>query len=154
MLRSTNKKVLEKIHDYIINGVDHEYFNLEADPDFKTACKLILTACQNEKRYCRYNNDFEMFKDWAQGLPTAFNTCYYYNVSAVDMLGAWVHHPLRRIRDVLLLIGCASLIWEGVTPAINPKSVFDWLDFLCYFAGAVAYWLLIHKSKSNKKSTF
>ena len=72
----------------------------------------------------------------------------------VDMLGAWVHHPLRRIRDVLLLIGCASLIWEGVTPAINPKSVFDWLDFLCYFAGAVAYWLLIHKSKSNKKPTF
>lgn len=44
-------------------------------------------------------------------------------LSLVDMLGAWVHHPLRRIRDVLLLIGCASLIWEGVTPAINPKSV-------------------------------
>lgn len=90
MLRSTNKKVLEKIHDYIINGVDHEYFELEADPDFNTACKLILTACQNEKRYCRYNSDFEMFKDWAQGLPSAFNTLYYYNVSAVDMLGAWL----------------------------------------------------------------
>lgn len=60
MLRSTNKKVLEKIHDYIINGVDHEYFELEADPDFKTACKLILQACQNEKRYCRYNSDFEI----------------------------------------------------------------------------------------------
>lgn len=90
MLRSTNKKVLEKIHDYIINGVDHEYFNLEADPDFKTACKLILQACQNEKRYCRYNNDFEMFKDWAQGLPTAFNTSYYYNVSAVDLLADWL----------------------------------------------------------------
>lgn len=90
MLRSTNKKVLEKIHDYIIDGVDHEYFGLEADPDFKTACKLILTACQNEKRYCRYNNDFEMFKDWAQGLPTAFNTSYYYNVSAVDLLADWL----------------------------------------------------------------
>ena len=90
MLRSTNKKVLEKIHDYIINGVDHEYFELEADPDFKTACKLILQACQNEKRYCRYNSDFEMFKDWAQGLPTAFNTSYYYNVSAVDLLADWL----------------------------------------------------------------
>ena len=90
MLRSTNKKVLEKIRDYIINGVDHEYFELEADPDYKTACKLILQACQNEKRYCRYNSDYEMFKDWAQGLPTAFNTSYYYNVSAVDLLADWL----------------------------------------------------------------
>ncbi len=45
MLRSTNKAVINKIHDYIINGVDHEYFNLESDPDYKTACKLVLTAC-------------------------------------------------------------------------------------------------------------
>lgn len=90
MLRSTNKAVINKIRQYIINGVDHEYFELETDPDFNTACKLILQACQNEKRYCRYNNDFEMFKDWAQGLPTAFNTSYYYNVSAVDLLADWL----------------------------------------------------------------
>lgn len=90
MLRSTNKAVINKIRQYIINGVDHEYFELETDPDYKTACKLILQACQNEKRYCRYNNDFEMFKDWAQGLPTAFNTGYYYNVSAVDLLADWL----------------------------------------------------------------
>lgn len=90
MLRSTNKAVINKIRQYIINGVDHEYFELETDPDYKTACKLILSACQNEKRYCRYNNDFEMFKDWAQGLPTAFNTSYYYNVSAVDLLADWL----------------------------------------------------------------
>ncbi len=89
MLRSTNKAVINKIRQYIIDGVDHEYFELEADPDFNTACKLILQACQNEKRYCRYNNDFEMFKDWAQGLPTAFNTSYY-NVSAVDLLADWL----------------------------------------------------------------
>lgn len=90
MLRSANKAVINKIRQYIIDGVDHEYFELEADPDFNTACKLILQACQNEKRYCRYNNDFEMFKDWAQGLPTAFNTSYYYNVSAVDLLADWL----------------------------------------------------------------
>lgn len=90
MLKTNSKKVIEKVRKYIINGVDHEYFELEADPDFNTACKLILSACQNEKRYCRYNNDFEMFKDWAQGLPSAFNTMYYYNVSAVDLLGAWL----------------------------------------------------------------
>lgn len=90
MLKTNSKKVIEKVRKYIIDGVDHEYFELEADPDFNTACKLILQACQNEKRYCRYNNDFEMFKDWAQGLPTAFNTSYYYNVSAVDLLADWL----------------------------------------------------------------
>lgn len=90
MLRTNSKRVIEKVRKYIINGIDHEYFGLEADPDFKTACKLILTACENEKRYIKYNNRFEMFKDWAQGLPSAFNTLYYYNVSAVDMLGAWL----------------------------------------------------------------
>ena len=90
MLRSNSKKVIEKVRSYIIKGVDHEYFELETDPDFKTACKLVLTACENEKRYSRSRSGFETFKDWAQGLPSAFDTLYYYNVSAVDLLGAWL----------------------------------------------------------------
>lgn len=90
MLRTNSIKVIEKVRKYIINGIDHEYFELEADPDFNTACKLILSACENEKRYIKYNSGFEMFKDWAQGLPSAFNTMYYHNVSAVGMLGAWL----------------------------------------------------------------
>ena len=49
-----------------------------------------MTACENEKRYSRSRSGFETFKDWAQGLPSAFNTLYYYNVLAVDMLGAWL----------------------------------------------------------------
>ena len=90
MLRTTSKTVINKIREYIVDGVDHEYFGLETDPDYTTACKLILTACENEKRYCKYGSDYEMFKDWAQGLPSAFNTMYYYNVSAVDMLADWL----------------------------------------------------------------
>lgn len=90
MLKTNSKKVIERIRSYIIDGVNHEYFNLESDPDFNTACKLILQACENEKRYNRSRSGFETFKDWAQGLPSAFNTLYYYNVSAVDMLGAWL----------------------------------------------------------------
>ena len=49
MLRSNSKKVIEKVRKYIIDGIDHEYFELEADPDFNTACKLILTACENHR---------------------------------------------------------------------------------------------------------
>ncbi len=90
MLRSNSKKVIEKVRSYIIKGVDHEYFGLEADPDFNTACKLVLTACENEKRYNRSRSGFDTFRDWAQGLPTALNTCYYYNVSAIDLLADWL----------------------------------------------------------------
>ena len=90
MLKSNSKAVLEKIRAYILDGIDLEYMGLDDTPDFPTACKLILNACANEKRYLQYNSPFEMFKDWAQGLPTAFNTCYYYNIPAVDLLGAWL----------------------------------------------------------------
>lgn len=90
MLRSNSKKVLEKIRAYIVDGVDLEYFELEAVPTFPAACKLVLTACENEKRYSRSRFGYDTFKDWAQGLPSAFNTLYYYNVSAVDLLGGWL----------------------------------------------------------------
>ena len=90
MLKSNSKKVIEKIHKYIIDGVNHEYFGIEADPDYKTACKMILTACMNEKNMTVINLDFVTFKDWMQGLPTAFNSTYYYNISAIDILGEWL----------------------------------------------------------------
>lgn len=90
MLRSNSKAVVAKIHQYIVDGIDPDYFGLAESPDFPTACKLILTACEDEKRYNRICFGFETFKDWAQGLPSAFNTCYYYNVSAVDILGEWL----------------------------------------------------------------
>lgn len=60
MLRTNSKKVIEKVRSYIINGVEHEYFGLEADSDFNTACKLILTACENEKRFITFKGAFTM----------------------------------------------------------------------------------------------
>ena len=90
MLRSNSKAVVEKIHQCIVDGIDPEYFGLSEAPDFPEACKLILTACENEKQYSRSRSGFETFRDWAQGLPSAFNTCYYYNVSAVDLLADWL----------------------------------------------------------------
>lgn len=90
MLRTNSKKAVENIRAYIVDEIDLEYFNLSEAPDFPTACRLILQACENEKRYSRSRTGFNTFKDWAQGLPSAFNTCYYYNRSAVDLLGEWL----------------------------------------------------------------
>ena len=90
MLRSNSKAVVAKIHQYIVDEIDSDYFGLAKSPDFQTACKLILTACENEKQYNRSRSGFETFKDWAQGLPTALNTCYYYNVAADNLMTDWL----------------------------------------------------------------
>ena len=90
MLRSNSKAVVAKIHQYIVDEIDPDYFGLAEAPDFPTACKLILTACENEKQYSRSRSGLDTFRDWAQGLPTALNTCYYYNVSAVNLLADWL----------------------------------------------------------------
>lgn len=90
MLRSNSKAVVAKIHQYIVDEIDPEYFGLPEAPDFPEACKLILQACKGEKFYNRIRSGLDTFRDWAQGLPTALNTCYYYNVSAVDLLADWL----------------------------------------------------------------
>ena len=90
MLRSNSKAVVAKIHQYIVDEIDPDYFGLSESPDFPTACKLILTACENEKLYNRSRSGLDTFRDWAQGLPSALNTCYYYNISALDLLADWL----------------------------------------------------------------
>ena len=90
MLRSNSKAVVEKIHQYIVDEIDPDYFGLAEAPDFPETCKLILQACEDEKFYNRIRSGLDTFRDWAQGLPTALNTCYYYNVSAVNLLADWL----------------------------------------------------------------
>ena len=90
MLRSNSKAVVAKIRQYIVDDIDPDYFGLSETPDFPEACKLILQACEDEKFYNRIRSGLETFRDWAQGLPSAFNTMYYYNVSAVDLLADWL----------------------------------------------------------------
>ena len=90
MLRSNSKKVIEKVRSYITDGIDPDYFGLAEEPDFPETCKLILQACEDEKFYNRIRSGLDTFRDWAQGLPSAFNTMYYYNVSALDLLADWL----------------------------------------------------------------
>lgn len=90
MLRTNSKAVNEKIKSYILENVDIDYINefFKVDEnDYTEICGCILQICEKEKFYQRYKSRFDMFKDWCQGLPSALNTLYYYNVSAVDLLG-------------------------------------------------------------------
>lgn len=89
MLRT--KKANENIRAYIMGNFTPENYTGEPPKDFSEVAAFILDIFRKEKmsdfRY-RDCNEFAAFADWCQGLPSVLNTCYYYNRSAVDDLGA------------------------------------------------------------------
>ena len=90
MLKTNSKKAIENIRIYIVDNFTPENYNLEPSNDFATAAKVIYNCFIEEKSGI---NDWGrvaesvIFADWCAGLPSIFNTCYYYNRSAVDDLG-------------------------------------------------------------------
>nr|DAT64881.1 MAG TPA: hypothetical protein [Caudoviricetes sp.] len=94
MLKTNSKKAAENIRAYIMNGFTPENYTDNPPEDFPEIARFILATFKSEKystpedfRYYR-NNELAAFADWCAGLPSALDTCYYYNRSAVDDLGA------------------------------------------------------------------
>ena len=109
-MRKTNcKEVTEIIKNYIMEHFNYymddnrgqfsgdlEHLNNTDTSNYTEVCNAILTVFWAEK--LKYDNRFkagrvsryEMFEDWCSGLCSALNTDYYYNVSAVDLLGEWL----------------------------------------------------------------
>lgn len=94
MLKTNNKKARENIRNYIIAGFTPEGYTDNPPEEFPEIARFILATFRNEKyhlqqdfRYYR-NNEFAAFIDWCAGLCGVLDTCYYYNRSAVDDLGA------------------------------------------------------------------
>lgn len=102
-MKTNNKKVIENINNYIIACCVPAL--IEETPESATLeekKEIILKKFIHEKlknynynifetlkRF--YNNSiYEAFKDWAQGLPCGALFCYYYNTSAVDLVGGWL----------------------------------------------------------------
>lgn len=79
---------MENIRAYIEEIFDCTGYDLEKEPEtFKDKACFILETCRKEKFYSSHNmSDYEIFKNWCQGLPGLLDTCYYYNRSAVDDL--------------------------------------------------------------------
>ena len=88
MLRTNSKKAMENIRAYIEENFDCTSYELGKEPEtFKEKACFILKTCRAEKTYPGYHTpDYEIFKDWCQGLPSLLDTCYYYNRSAADDL--------------------------------------------------------------------
>lgn len=93
MLNTNSKQVKENIKRYIVKNFAPESYTDTPPETFPEISKFILDTFRKEKyhtaedfRYYR-NNERDAFTDWAAGLPSLLDTCYYYNRSAVDDLG-------------------------------------------------------------------
>ncbi len=86
MIRTNSKKARENIRKYILDNYSPESYGLPETADFKEAATNILETFRAEKPY--NTETLATFIDWSAGLPSILDTCYYYNRSAVDDLGA------------------------------------------------------------------
>lgn len=84
MLKTNSKKARENIRAYVVDHYNPENYDLPACNDFPTIARNILHILREEKRGPITP---DLFEDWAAGLPSVLDTCYYYNRSAVDDLG-------------------------------------------------------------------
>lgn len=88
MLKTNSKQARANIRAYIIDRFDDEgYTERVTNPnDFYEVARAIWAEAVRVKGYDNFVSQSE-FEDWAQGLPSILDTCYYYNRSAVDDLG-------------------------------------------------------------------
>lgn len=93
-LRTNTKKAIKNARAYIMDNFTPEGYTDNPPEDFQEAAAFILGAFREEKFHLpqdmRYyhGNEFAAFRDWCAGLPGVLDTCYYYNRSAVEDLGA------------------------------------------------------------------
>lgn len=91
MLKTNSKQARQNVQAYIMQGFTGENYSIETPETFKDTAAVIMKIFNSEKpadgAYSRMSEQ-ERFIDWAQGLPSILDTCYYYNRSAVDDLGA------------------------------------------------------------------
>lgn len=95
MLKTNSKKARENIRAYIIINFDPSNYDLTSAPEsWPEIAAFILETFRAEKYYSlEYMraagiSEQRAFTEWAAGLPSVLDTCYFYNRSAVDDLGA------------------------------------------------------------------
>ncbi len=89
MLHSNSRQAKQNIRAYIMDNFDGSGYEIKEPKTFQETALVILSTFRSEKFYSSSRmNEALLFEDWAQGLPSVLNTCYYYNRSAVDDLAA------------------------------------------------------------------
>lgn len=90
MLKTNSKKARENVRAYIIEHFDPTGYDVNQQPEtFTETARIILDVFESEKHYSieyiktRGISMQYVFEQWAAGLPSILDTCYYYNRSAV-----------------------------------------------------------------------
>lgn len=93
MLKTNTKKACENIRAYITSNYDPTGYELNhAGETWNEIATNILETFRKEKYYSlEYMqrariSEQTVFTEWAAGLPSILDTCYFYNRSAVDDL--------------------------------------------------------------------
>ena len=97
MLSTNSKEFKSKIRKYIMDGFDSigfgydEYKNVDSE-NFSCVAHAIFDCFYKEKiKHDSMNKPrYFLFQEWCSGLCNMINTSYYYNVSAVELLGDWM----------------------------------------------------------------
>jgi len=87
MLKTNSKQAHENIKKYIMDGFTPENYGIEDPGNFEDTAKIIYRIFKEEKAndpYYKHYPEQDVFANWAAGLPSILDTCYYYNRSAID----------------------------------------------------------------------
>lgn len=95
MLKTNCKIVRDRIRAFILSAENIEEFAPEGTPNETYSDKARAIYADFMSYYNGDNRNHgrnprsyqEAFEEWAAGLPAILDTRYYYNVSAVDLLG-------------------------------------------------------------------
>lgn len=95
MLRTNSKAAREAVRAYILEDLDYleERYPERTFETFEDAARAIWEAFEEEKPYTDQNaarrgmSRQDVFESWASGLALGGLFLYYYNISAVDLLG-------------------------------------------------------------------
>ena len=89
MLKTNSKKALENIRAYILENTDTTNYDGQLFTDWKSAARFVYSCFRDEKDGDnRRMPESALFEEWASGLPSSFDFCYWYNRPALDDLGA------------------------------------------------------------------
>lgn len=93
MLKTNSKQAKENIRNYIMENFDGSNYTETPPTEWHEIAVFIYDCFRSEKWDCKEDysyyrgNEWKAFLDWARGLPSVLDTCYFYNRSAVEDLG-------------------------------------------------------------------
>lgn len=72
--------------------------------------------------------------------------CPVFFFSYSNMLLRMVGRELKTLRQILLFGALVGFGWEFIAPLVNPRSVSDYYDLLCYLLGSGIYYFTVKRT--------